>query len=278
LRRKRLKSEEIKRLAKKAGADLVGIASAERFSGAPKGHKPSDFLSNVKSVVVIGVHIPVSIVKSIPSYWYEDAYHHLNNKLRSIIYEVSFYLEDKGFDAFPVSPDEPDYVREVKALGNKTQPKVMMMASFSHRHAAVLAGLGEFSPASYVVVPKFGPRVRFASVITSAPLEPDKLLKNGLTWGLICKPNKCGLACIKACPAKALPGDGTIDQYKCRKYRGPKVYTYDYFKKIENLQMKKIPSHIIKILLPNNYRLPAEQICGVCLKACPIGVNHNYKT
>lgn len=260
---------------KKAGADLVGVASVERFSRAPKGHKPSDFLWNAKSVVVVGVRIPFSIVKSIPSYFYEDAYHQVNNELHSLIYKVSFYLENKGFDAFPVSPDEPDYVREVKVLDNKTHPKVIMMARFSHRHAAVLAGLGEFTPASYVVVPKFGPRVRFASVITSASLEPDKLLKNGFTWGSICKPDKCGLACIKACPAKALPGDGTIDQYKCRKYRGPKIYTLDYFKKIENLQAKKVPSHIIKILLPNKYRLPAEQVCGLCLKACPIGMNHN---
>jgi len=267
-----LKSEELKKVAKKAGAHLVGVASAERFSGAPEGHKPSDFLLNPKSVVVVGLRIPFSIVKTIPSSSYEDTYHHLNNELRSLTYKVTFYLENNGFDAFPVSPDEPDYVREVRVLNEKTDPKVRMIASFSHRHAAVLAGLGEFTPASYVVVPKFGPRVRFASVITSAPLEPDPLLEDEFTWGSICKPDKCGFACIKACPAKALPGDGTINQYKCRKYRGPKAYTLDYYKKIENLQAKKIPAHIIKILLPNNYGSPVARICGLCLKACPIGI------
>lgn len=261
----------LKGVARRAGAHLVGIASAERFSSAPNGHKPSDILPNARSVIVVGLRVPLSIVRTIPSMLYEEAYDHLNKRLRSIIYDIVFYLENNGFDAIPISPDEPDYFREVTVVEGK-EPRVKMLASFSHRHAAVLAGLGEFTPASYVVVPKFGPRVRFASVITSAPLEPDPLIGNGFAWGRICKPEKCGFRCVKACPVKALPGDGTVDQYKCRRYRGPKVYTIDYFKKIEELRHKGIPPHIIKILLPSEYRSPSAHLCGLCLKACPIGI------
>ncbi|MEM0240033.1 MAG: hypothetical protein QXZ45_01610 [Candidatus Nezhaarchaeales archaeon] len=264
-------SKVLKEVARKAGAHLVGIASAERFSSAPEGHKPSDILPNAKSVIVVGLRVPLSIVRTIPSPLYEEAYNYLNDRLRSIIYDVTFYLEENGFDAIPISPDEPDYYREVKVIEGK-EPKVKMLATFSHRHAAVLAGLGEFTPASYVVVPKFGPRVRFASVITSAPLEPDPIVANGFSWGLICKPEVCGLRCIKACPVKALPGDGTVDQYKCRRYRGPRVYTIEYFKKIEELRRKGIPSYIVKILLPSEYRSPSAHLCGLCLKACPIGI------
>ncbi len=265
-------SKKLKEEARKAGAHLVGVASVDRFKEAPKGHKPTDFLSNAESIVVVGLGIPLSIVKTIPSSYYEEMYHQLNSELRSIIYRVSSHLEGEGFDAFPVNPDEPDYLREVKVLEMKPEPKVKMIASFSHRHAAVIAGLGEFTPASYVVVPRFGPRVRFASIITSAPLKPDPPLKNEFTWGLICKPDKCGFACIKACPAKALPGDGSIDQFKCRSYRGPKTYTLKYFKEIEKLQVKGVPPHIIRLILPANYRLPVAQVCGICLKACPIGI------
>ncbi|MCS7139336.1 MAG: hypothetical protein N3F04_01100 [Candidatus Nezhaarchaeota archaeon] len=266
-----LNSETLKEVTRKFGAHLVGIASAERFSPAPEGHKPSDLLPNARSVIVFGLRIPLSIVKTIPSPFYEAAYDLLNGELRSIAYKIVYYLEDHGFDAFPVSPDEPDYQREVRVISRK-EPKVKMLASLSHRHAAVLAGLGEFTPASYIVVPRYGPRVRFASVITSAPLEPDPMLASGFSWGLICKPEKCGLRCVKACPVKALPGDGTVDQYKCRKYRGPRVFTIDYYEAIRDLQSKGIPPHIIKILLPSEYRLPSAHLCGLCLKACPIGI------
>jgi len=33
----------VKDFARKNGADLVGIASVDRFEGAPQGHKPEDF-------------------------------------------------------------------------------------------------------------------------------------------------------------------------------------------------------------------------------------------
>ena len=267
-----MKSEELKEVIWKAGAHLVGVAPAKRFVGAPEGRKPFDYVSNAESVVVVGFRIPLSIIRTIPSFFYESAHHHFNNELRSLVYKVASYLEEEGFDTFPVGPEEPDYVREVKVLSEKPRPRVKMLASFSHRHGAVLAGLGEFTPASYVVVPKFGPRVRFASIITSAPLEPDPLLKDEFTWGSICKPDKCDFACIKACPAKALPGDGSVDHFKCRSYRGPRVYTLDYFKKIEELHAKKIPLHMIKNVLPSNYVSPVAQVCGICLKACPIGL------
>ncbi len=264
-----MESEEVKEKIKEMGAHLVGIASVNHFRNAPKGHRPSDFLPNSKSVIVVGLRVPLAIVETIPSPFYEAMYDRVNEELSSLVYRVASYLEREGFDAFPIDPDEPDYLRDVKVLEEGETFKIKMFASLSHRHAAVLAGLGEFTPASYVVVPELGPRVRFASVITSAPLEPDPPLKNEFTWGLICKPEKCGYACIKACPVKALPGNGTVDHYKCRKYRGPQIYTMNYFKEIVKLQ--KIPPRIRKLIVPPNYRSPAAQLCGKCLKACPIG-------
>ncbi len=39
------------------GADLVGIAPVERFSEAPEGHRPTDFMPECKSVISIGLHL-----------------------------------------------------------------------------------------------------------------------------------------------------------------------------------------------------------------------------
>ena len=55
-------SEVVKKWAKDMGADLVGIASVDRFQGAPPGHGPGDFIPGARSVIVTGVRIPDPIV------------------------------------------------------------------------------------------------------------------------------------------------------------------------------------------------------------------------
>lgn len=159
-------------------AHLVGVASTEAFKEALVGHRPSDFLENAKSVVVLAMVIPLSIVKTIPSIHYSLCYRYLNEQLRLLAYRVAIFIESHGFEALPLDPSEPDYAREVRILEGKPGLKVEILGSFSHRHAAVLAGLGEISAASYVVVPKFGPRIRLTSVITTACLEPDSMFRN----------------------------------------------------------------------------------------------------
>ena len=47
-----LTSDFIKSMVKDFGADLVGIASVDRFEGAPPGHGPLDLMPQSKSVVV----------------------------------------------------------------------------------------------------------------------------------------------------------------------------------------------------------------------------------
>lgn len=269
-----LNSYKIKDFAKKQGAHLVGIAPSERFKDAPRGHTPSDLLPGAKSVVVMALRIPLSIVKSIPSVSYSKCYYYLNELLRVLAYRVAALVDDHGFDALPIDPSEPDYVRDVNIAKGEGEPRVKMLASFSHRHAAVMAGLGEISAASYVVVPKYGPRIRFVSTITTAYLEADPMLKEDLTWGLVCKPELCGLACTRACPANALPGDGSVDHFKCRKYRDPQLHTIEYFENIAELERKRIPKVKRGSMFARMYPTVEIQTCGLCVKACPIGIIH----
>jgi epoxyqueuosine reductase QueG len=68
---------------------------------------------------------------------------------------------------------------------------------FSQRHAAVRAGLGEFGLNNVVVTERFGPRVRFNSVVTTAPLTASPLLSTKACLGVTCN------ICIDECPARA---------------------------------------------------------------------------
>lgn len=255
--------------ARKAGADLVGIAPVERFEGAPKGHEPKDILPGARSVVVMVKRIPLSIVKSIPSLYYDRfGYHDLNAHLRELTYHVSVFIEDLGFEAFPLDPSIDDKAREVQVLQERPEPKIKILGDFSHRHAVVAAQLGEFAASSMVVVPQFGPRVRVVSLITTAPIEPSPLIQRKGRFN-ICQPEACGLQCAKKCPAKALPGDGTIDHFRCRNYRNPGVYTLEYFKAIAE---SRRPSRPASSEAGSQAAPQVGQTCGICIKVCPIGL------
>ena len=51
-------SEGVKRLAKQLGADLCGIASMDRFEGAPKEQDPRYIQPTAKSCIVLAFRIP----------------------------------------------------------------------------------------------------------------------------------------------------------------------------------------------------------------------------
>jgi hypothetical protein len=48
-------TNEVKDFAIQKGAHLVGVASVDRFEGAPKGHHPTDLLPGAKSVISIAM-------------------------------------------------------------------------------------------------------------------------------------------------------------------------------------------------------------------------------
>ena len=51
----------LKKLARDLGVSLFGVASVDRFEGAPPGHHPEDWLPTVKSIISFGIQIPVYI-------------------------------------------------------------------------------------------------------------------------------------------------------------------------------------------------------------------------
>ena len=95
----------IRKVAKAAGADLVGFAGADRFHQAPPGRGPKDHLPSAKSVVVVARKIPDSAIdrwgkppaKAITSY---RTYGHgpINTRLVFIIQDIVSCLEEAGYE------------------------------------------------------------------------------------------------------------------------------------------------------------------------------------
>ena len=53
-----LTSEDVKKTGKMHGADLVGIASMDRFEGAPLQMDPRAIFPDAKTMIVCGCRIP----------------------------------------------------------------------------------------------------------------------------------------------------------------------------------------------------------------------------
>lgn len=51
--------DKVKEIMKALGADLCGIASIDRFEGAPEGYHPLDVFPACKSVISFGCRFPV---------------------------------------------------------------------------------------------------------------------------------------------------------------------------------------------------------------------------
>ena len=58
-------SAEIKALAKRVGADCVGIAPMSRWEGAPRQNDPRYIFPGAKSMVVLGFRIPRGLLRGI---------------------------------------------------------------------------------------------------------------------------------------------------------------------------------------------------------------------
>ena len=191
---------EVKSLAKEQGAHLVGIASVDRFAEAPKGHHPTDLVPGAKSVVVMAHRFFQSVLDSdkmgiksdlVPKdqVWevqqtiFRFMYNTANMRLQMIASQIAAFLEDQGYASLPL----PAGGYRVANLGTRN------IAFFSHRHAAVLAGLGEFGLNNLLLTPKYGPRVRLESMITTAELTPDPLCEGPVCLGK----DACGL-CLKS--------------------------------------------------------------------------------
>lgn len=121
---------------------------------------------------------------------------------------------------------------------------------FSHKEAAVKAGLGTIGRSALYLSDKFGPRVRLATVLTDLdvsagykPLSTDNPCEN------------C-TACVTACPAMAISGrtytpgqNDIIDRNAC------------------STHMKQAYQKIGRGV-----------VCGICVSVCPAGKRNKQKT
>jgi len=264
---------------------IVGIASIDRFSNAPDGHKPQDLLPGAQSVIAMvfpllraNLHLQFIMEEKgiFPDTWRRrprgrvtTGWQHTGGwGPETVVQEFNprrqYYSHIYGRTCYETQCHEYERIAYQAAMFLEKQGYYCLMppvasgatfspppdpsvfgSIFSFRHACVAAGLGELAPNGLFMTPEHGPRVRIGAIITTAPLKPTPMIMNPLCLHL--KGTEC-LECLKACPQHIFGPPFDLYELKI----GGKV----------NLQARSDPA---KCLGRTSY-------CrGVCHYACPIG-------
>jgi hypothetical protein len=202
-----ISSAEVKKMAREFGADIAGVASMDRFEGAPPKMDPRFIFPDAKAMIVLGFRVLRGCMRGIEEGTYYASYIGMGyggiNQVYApmTLWNLCKWIEDNGYEAVPV-PNEHRLAasegRSRPVSPEKPNPDVMVHL----RIAAFCAGLGEIGYSKMFLTPQFGPRQRFAAILTDAPLEPDPLFE-----GKIC--DRC-MACAKACTGQCISRTKTV--------------------------------------------------------------------
>lgn len=172
-----------------AGADIIGFAPVSRwaeYNEVPAAFRPRNLWDPARTVIVIGVSMPLPIVETTPSFLHKETYVAANRTLDDLAYNLVRFLNRQGQASYFFTRDG---FASLRLLKDRPQ------AAFNHIMAAKYAGLGTIGLSNCLLTPEFGSRVRFVSVFTSAEMEPDPVIEKDLC--IRCQ------ACIKCCPVNA---------------------------------------------------------------------------
>jgi len=199
--------------------------------------------------IVIGKKLDDKIIdsiKDVPTLKYLDLYDSTNKELHELSLKLSGYLDSKKIPHLVIKPTGI-------SLDTKNYNPDTLTYYFSHKMAATRAGLGWIGKTALMVTEKFGPRVRFASVLLKEPLE-----KNGIPIEKSVIPMETSLCgscriCVEECPA----GAGSGRQWDIHTVRDSFFNAHDCMKKCRELSLKSLGRNVT--------------ICGICVKVCPVG-------
>lgn len=202
-----LSAQDVKDFAREAGADIVGIGSMDRFEGAPLQFDPRYIFPEAGTIIGLGFRVHRGLYRGIEEgTWFAGlpsmGYANINDVFAPMVMrEISSFLEDHGAEAIPYQNTS---VRLGSGAGKAVAEGLPRPDVFIHfRIAAYICGMGEIGWSKVFLTPQFGPRQRFAFILTDAELEPDPLVKPGT----LC--DRCKL-CVNDCPGGAISRDESI--------------------------------------------------------------------
>lgn len=230
-------NEELHKLAENHGITYFGAADLS-LAGHSAVDQAGTGISNYPYCISVGIALPREIVDRLPyREQYNDAlnyklfaYDLINQRLDIVASVLTGRIQEKGYRAFPIP-----------ASGTIDNERIC--GAFSHKLGARLCGFGWIGKNCLLITPENGPRVRWVSVLTDAPLQPA-------AKGIL--EQRCGecTICTDVCPVKAIKGRAFAETE-------PREMRFDAGKCNEYFDSLKAAGKL--------------NVCGMCLYACPHG-------
>lgn len=197
--------------------------------------------------VSIGKRLDGRIIDAIaegPTLEYYEHYLQTNEDLTEIAQKIRKDLSSAGIDSLVINPTLSTVSEEFREY------LPTLTTDLSHKMVATRAGLGWIGKCDLLISKKFGPRVRFVTILVNH--RPEKFASP-------IDKSRCGtcMVCIDRCPAEAANGllwdihthrDRFFDPHKCRE-------------KCAELGRQRLQSD--------------RRICGICVSVCPVGKHPN---
>lgn len=189
-------TRKIKEQAAALGADLCGVADAERFADAPTGHRPKDLWADCRAVIVIAAQFPTDRL-DVAGERYTNARDEMVEKMNRMAAQLAQWMNEQGWPAKEM----------LSTRGGGFDADGRYRAPLSMKHAAMLAGLGKIGKNTLLVNERYGNMIWLNAVLTQTPLVADRMADyEG------CLPD-CEL-CVQSCEAGAL-GSPAMNQHEC---------------------------------------------------------------
>ena len=216
--------QELKNILKGNGATLVGFSDL--------GENASSEFPHLRYAVTIVRRLSDTVVETIngkPTIMYFHHYRTTNTNLDLLALDAVDFIESQGYSALPIAASQ-----------STNTDKDAYRGVFSHKTAAVLAGLGFIGKNALFITPEYGSKIRLATVLTDMPLSPEfPVMTRGCGSCEICK---------NACPAKAITGNNYV-------YGNARDTILDARRCSEHMKTYK--------------DIGRGAVCGICMRVCP---------
>jgi epoxyqueuosine reductase QueG len=227
-------------LAEELGADFFGVADLKPAHEAVLA-QGGPVIAGFPRALSVGIALMDAIVDQLPQRaqravamsYRHHCYDVVNQRLDHVTARLGSALQREGFSALPVP-------------ASQTVDDERLCGIFSNKMAARLAGLGWIGRSCLLVTPEVGPRARWATVLTDAPLEAT-----GTPMAEACKDCR---ECVDICP--------------------PGAFTGQPFRESEPREVR-FAAHKCERYFDELTAAGDLPVCGLCLYICPHGRQSN---
>lgn len=221
---------EIEAHARSLGAEIYGVASAEKYGELfPNKPPPSKFVADARSVIIVGLPFSREIMDTVAKPWLAEI--HRKGAEDAALGQENLQRPPAGAERYYLGAENTMLVHEVSMIGYRLARKLhqegrqtfyfpnvqleprFKTAPFYFTPAMYAAGLGQLGMNCCIINPQYGPLMRVTAVITDLELPAGEPME-----GMYYPECDSCLECVRRCPSGSPDGKYWKNVFKCASY------------------------------------------------------------